>query len=131
MEVAERVPLASYTTMGLGGPARWFAHAHYDADVRAAWAWAREHHVPLRVLGGGSNVVAPDAEIDALVLHVDTRGIEWRETADAVEVTVAVVLAVAVSVALGVTVGVAVAVGGLVEAMVAVGVKVAVTGTAV
>ena len=75
--------------MGVGGPARFFAHARYDADVRAAWAWARERRVALRVLGGGSNVVADDAGIDALVVHVDTRGIEWRETADEVEVTVA------------------------------------------
>src|SRR3989442_1038268 len=80
VEVAERVSLAYYTTMGLGGPARFFVHARYDPDVRAAWAWARERNVALRVLGGGSNVVADEAEIDALVVHVDTRGIEWRET---------------------------------------------------
>ncbi|HEV8142906.1 MAG TPA: UDP-N-acetylmuramate dehydrogenase [Methylomirabilota bacterium] len=89
VEVAEHVSLAAYTTMGLGGPARFFAHARYDHDVRAAWAWAREHRVGLRVLGSGSNVVADDAGIDALVVHVDTRGIEWRETVDAIEVTVA------------------------------------------
>ena len=75
--------------MGLGGPARFFVHARYDADVRAAWAWARDRGVALRVLGGGSNVVVDDTALDGLVLHVDTRGIDWRETADAVEVTVA------------------------------------------
>ena len=75
--------------MGLGGPARFFVHARYDADVRAAWAWARDRKVPLRVLGGGSNVVVDDGGIDGLVIQLDTRGIEWRETADAVEVTAA------------------------------------------
>ena len=89
MEVAEGTALAPLTTMGLGGPARFFVHARYDADVRAAWAWARERGVPLRVLGGGSNVVVDDAGIDGLVLHLDTRGIDWRETADAVDVTAA------------------------------------------
>jgi UDP-N-acetylmuramate dehydrogenase len=89
VEVAEQVSLASSTTMGLGGPAHFFVHARQDHDVRAAWAWARERGVDLRVLGGGSNVVADDAGIDALVIHVDTRGIDWRETASAVEVTVA------------------------------------------
>jgi UDP-N-acetylmuramate dehydrogenase len=89
VEVAERIALAPFTSMGLGGPARWFIHARYDADVRAAWAWARERGVPLRVLGGGSNVVVDDAGIEGLVVHLDTRGIEWRETADAVEVTAA------------------------------------------
>jgi UDP-N-acetylmuramate dehydrogenase len=75
--------------MGLGGPARWFVHARHDADVRAAWAWAREREVRLQVLGGGSNVVVDDAGVEALVVQVDTRGIEWRETADALEVTAA------------------------------------------
>jgi UDP-N-acetylmuramate dehydrogenase len=75
--------------MGLGGPARWFVHARFDHDVREAWAWSRDTKTPLRVLGGGSNVVVDDAGLDALVLHVDTRGIEWRETADAVDVTAA------------------------------------------
>jgi len=89
VEVAERVALAPLTTMGLGGPARFFVHARYDADVRAAWAWARARGVPLHVLGGGSNVVVDDRGIDGLVVHVDTRGIDWRETADAVEITVA------------------------------------------
>ncbi len=89
MEVAEGVSLAPLTTMGLGGPARAFVHAHHDADVREAWAWARARGVALRVLGGGSNVVIDDAGIDGLVVHLDTRGIEWRETADAVDVTVA------------------------------------------
>jgi UDP-N-acetylmuramate dehydrogenase len=89
VEIAEHAALAPLTTMGLGGPARFFVHARYDADVRAAWAWARERGMPLRVLGGGSNVVVDDRGIDGLVVHVDTRGIDWRETADAVEVTVA------------------------------------------
>ncbi len=89
MEVTEHVALAPRTTMELGGPARFFVHARYDADVRAAWAWARARGVPLRVLGGGSNVVVDDAGIEGLVVQIDTRGIDWRETAEAVEVTVA------------------------------------------
>ena len=75
--------------MGLGGPARWFAHARHDVDVRTAWAWARERRVPLRVLGGGSNLVIDDAGVDALVLLIDTRGIQWREDPDIVEVIAA------------------------------------------
>jgi UDP-N-acetylmuramate dehydrogenase len=41
------------------------------------------------VLGGGSNVVVDDAGLEGLVIQIDTRGVEWRETADAVEVTAA------------------------------------------
>jgi UDP-N-acetylmuramate dehydrogenase len=41
------------------------------------------------VLGGGSNVVVDDAGVDGLVLLVDTRGVQWREGPDEVEVTAA------------------------------------------
>jgi UDP-N-acetylmuramate dehydrogenase len=70
------VPLAPLCTMGVGGPARWLAHARQAADVCQALQWAEKHGVPVQVLGGGSNVVIADDGFDGLVLHVDIRGIE-------------------------------------------------------
>jgi UDP-N-acetylmuramate dehydrogenase len=64
--------------MGLGGPARYLVEARDEATARAACVWAREHRVPIRILGGGSNLVIDDAGVDALVLHVDLRGVETR-----------------------------------------------------
>jgi UDP-N-acetylmuramate dehydrogenase len=75
--------------MGLGGPARYFVEARDEATARAACVWAREHRVPLRVLGGGSNLVIDDAGVDALVMRVALRGVECRELGGAVEVTAA------------------------------------------
>ncbi|MGH9176642.1 MAG: UDP-N-acetylmuramate dehydrogenase, partial [Vicinamibacterales bacterium] len=48
-------------------------------------AWARTRHVPVHVLGGGSNVVVADQGFDGLVIHVDIRGVarapdDGRET---------------------------------------------------
>src|SRR6185503_10932198 len=65
LAIAERVPLAPLTTLGVGGDARWFVEATDEAAVRAAYAWARERSVALRVLGGGSNLVVADAGVDA------------------------------------------------------------------
>jgi UDP-N-acetylmuramate dehydrogenase len=70
----EAVPLAPLTTMGIGGPARFVVDAHEDADVELGLRWARERGVPVRVLGGGSNVVVPDSGFDGLVLRILTRG---------------------------------------------------------
>src|SRR2546426_244024 len=50
LPIAEHVPLGPLTTLGVGGAARWFVEAADEAAVRAAHAWARERHVPLRVL---------------------------------------------------------------------------------
>src|SRR4029077_10031268 len=45
--------------------------------------------VPLRVLGGGSNLVVADAGVDALVIRIGLRGIATREVAGAIELTAA------------------------------------------
>src|SRR5207237_590847 len=87
--VSERVPLAPLTTLGVGGAARWFVEAADEATVRSAHAGARERGVPLRVLGGGSNLVVAEAGVDALVVRIVLRGITHRERGGAVEVTAA------------------------------------------
>lgn len=81
------VPLASRCTLGVGGPARWFAEAHRVEDVAAATRWADECGHPMLVLGGGSNVVVADAGVDALVLSMSIRGIEWAPFGDTCRVT--------------------------------------------
>src|SRR5207237_5735513 len=85
----ERVPLAPRTTLAVGGPARWFVEAHDEAAVLEAHAWAKARGVPLRVLGGGSNLVIADEGVDALVVKVDLRGVHPREVDGTVELTAA------------------------------------------
>ena len=89
MTPRERIPLAAYTTLGVGGPARWFVEAGDAATLSRALAWARAHGVPMRVLGGGSNLVVADEGVDALVVRLALRGVEVREADGAVEVTAA------------------------------------------
>jgi UDP-N-acetylmuramate dehydrogenase len=89
LAVRERVELAPLTTLGVGGPARWFVEAADEATVLAAHAWARARGVGLRILGGGSNVVVADAGVDALVVRLDLRGVTTRTMGDAVEVSAA------------------------------------------
>ena len=70
-----QVPLAGYTTLRLGGPARRFAEAADDAELVAqVWA-ADERGEPLLVLGGGSNLVVADEGFPGTVVRVATRGI--------------------------------------------------------
>jgi UDP-N-acetylmuramate dehydrogenase len=89
LAVRERVPLAPFTTLAVGGAARWFAEATDEAAVVAARAWAAARRVPLRVLGGGSNLVVADAGVEALVVRLALRGATTREAGAAVEVTAA------------------------------------------
>jgi UDP-N-acetylmuramate dehydrogenase len=77
------VPLAPFTTLGVGGRAEWFTSAATPDDIAAAHAWARERGEPLTVLGGGSNVVIADAGIRGLVLHNRLGGMAfWKDPDD-------------------------------------------------
>jgi UDP-N-acetylmuramate dehydrogenase len=88
----EHVPLGPQTTLGVGGPARWFVEAEREEDVARALAWARERALPTLVLGGGSNLLVADRGFDGLALRVrrvgvrvETRGREVRLEAGAGE----------------------------------------------
>jgi len=76
LTIRESVPLAPFTTLGIGGPARYFAEAATEDEVADAVAWARERGLPLFVLGGGSNLLVRDAGFEGLVLHISLCGIE-------------------------------------------------------
>jgi len=68
--VEEQVPLARHTTIGTGGPARAFARPETLAELEAALAWAAERDLPVVPLGLGSNVLAADDGVDALVVRL-------------------------------------------------------------
>ncbi len=76
MEIREEVLLAPFTTLGIGGRARYFAVAAAETDVEAAVEWARERGVRLFVLGGGSNLLVKDSGFEGLVLQIKVEGIE-------------------------------------------------------
>ncbi len=75
-ETREHVPLAPLTTLGVGGPARYFAEAHSVDDLREAVGWAEAQRLPLFLLGGGSNLLVSDSGFPGLVVKMGLRGVE-------------------------------------------------------
>ncbi|MHB8710427.1 MAG: UDP-N-acetylmuramate dehydrogenase [Minisyncoccota bacterium] len=81
-KVSENVSLAPFTTLGVGGTARFFVEAHTEKDIEDARALARHKALPLFVLGEGSNILVPDAGVEGVVLKVALRGIRAEEDGD-------------------------------------------------
>src|SRR5262245_1817229 len=79
MELRENVPLGPMTTLGVGGPSRWFAEIRTEGELSSAIEWAEECHMPTFVLGGGSNLVVSDNGWPGLTLHIAMQGITSRE----------------------------------------------------
>ena len=70
MTIEEQIPLSRFTTLGTGGPARWFAKPTSVEELAEALEWASERELPVAVVGLGSNVLVADDGVDALVLKL-------------------------------------------------------------
>ena len=71
MKIEEGIPLARMTTVGIGGPARALARPRTLAELEEALAWAGEQGLDVRPIGLGSNLLAPDDGVDALVVRLE------------------------------------------------------------
>ncbi len=71
MDFQEEVALAPFTTLKIGGPARWLARVRSEAELVEAMRLTRERGLPWFVLGGGSNLVVPDAGYPGVVVRVE------------------------------------------------------------
>jgi UDP-N-acetylmuramate dehydrogenase len=68
--IEEGLELARLTTIGTGGRARAFARPRTEDELEHALRWARERNLGVVAIGLGSNVLAPDDGLDALVLRL-------------------------------------------------------------
>ena len=62
--------LAPFTWFRLGGPAEYFAEPTSVEELKKLIACASEASLPIRVVGGGSNLLIRDAGVKGLVLHL-------------------------------------------------------------
>jgi UDP-N-acetylmuramate dehydrogenase len=65
------VKLSKFTTLGTGGPARWFARPEDVPDLNELVIWADENEIPVAPVGLGSNMLVADEGFPGLVLKLD------------------------------------------------------------
>lgn len=70
-------PLASKTTMKVGGCARWYAEPANTEDLRVLVESCKLLDIPFCMMGRGSNLIVPDSGYGGLVLRL--RGSFWSE----------------------------------------------------
>ena len=70
MTVHQEVALARLTTIGTGGPARAYAEPATLAELEETLRRARDEGLAVMTVGLGSNVLAADEGVDALVLRL-------------------------------------------------------------
>ena len=87
-------PMSKHTTFKLGGPAKYFMTIDKTDKLVEVLNFLREENVEYVILGGGSNVLCTDKELDAVVIKVASSEIKQLENdilqVDAGCITVAV-----------------------------------------
>ncbi len=68
--VREQEPLAPYTWLQIGGPARYFAEPTTFAELAQLVIEATQAKLSIRILGDGSNLLIREAGIDGLVISL-------------------------------------------------------------
>ncbi len=75
MNILENISLKKYTTLGIGGSARYFVEVQSTEELEEAVSWAKEKSVNYLVIAGGSNLLISDDGFDGLVIKLTASGI--------------------------------------------------------
>jgi UDP-N-acetylmuramate dehydrogenase len=79
MNVYQNVSLKDYSTMRLGGSARYLGEITARMELLEALSWAQSRNLPVMMIGGGSNIVWRDEGFSGLVLVNKIAGYEAYE----------------------------------------------------
>ena len=63
-------PLAQFTTLKVGGPAKYFIEPEDEFELADVMRVARENDVPVRLLGSGANILVSDKGVRGAVIRL-------------------------------------------------------------
>ncbi len=82
MVVKENVSLRDYTTLKIGGVARYLVEVRTEEEVIEAVRFAKQIALPHLFLGSGSNLLIADGGFDGVVIYNNLKGIRYIEQKD-------------------------------------------------
>ena len=78
MNIQENISLKEYNTFGIDKKAKFFIEVDSNQAVLEALEFAESKHLPLFILGGGSNILLT-RDLDALVIKINFKGLRLLE----------------------------------------------------
>lgn len=75
ISLKQNINLSHYTTIKLGGPAKYFIECNTINDIIETLKYANGKNFRLQVLGGGSNIIFSDEGFDGIVIKINLKGI--------------------------------------------------------
>ena len=68
-QVIQNKPLSSLTTLGIGGPAKFYIEVRQVEEMQAALAYCKINHLSFLVIGKGSNCLFDDRGFNGCIIH--------------------------------------------------------------
>lgn len=75
INIQENIPLDKFTSIKLGGKAKYFCDCKSVEDIKECLSFAGEKKLKIHFLAGGSNSVFSDDGFDGIVIKIDIKGI--------------------------------------------------------
>ncbi|MCK4919170.1 MAG: UDP-N-acetylmuramate dehydrogenase, partial [Candidatus Pacebacteria bacterium] len=69
IEIQKNISLSKYTTLKIGGPAKFFCVAENVDEIKEVLEFAEKNELDIFILGGGSNILVSDNGFDGLVIR--------------------------------------------------------------
>ena len=79
IDIRKDVQLSEYTTLKIGGVARYFVEVSTVEEIGEAVQFAKQIALPHLILGGGSNLLIADTGFDGVVIQNHLKGIRYIE----------------------------------------------------
>ena len=80
MNIRENIALKDLSTFKVGGKAKYVVFADNNDDVIDALRFAQENNLPIGIIGAGCNLLITDDNIDGLILKMNAKNIEIKDT---------------------------------------------------
>ncbi len=77
-QIRENVSLAEYTTLQVGGKARYFTVLNDEKTLPVIVEFAQSSNLPVTILGDGSNMLVADGVLSRLVIKNELKGIDFK-----------------------------------------------------
>lgn len=80
--VKQDIPLARFSTLGVGGRADYFATVNSLRQLEMAHDFARKNHMDILAIGRGSNILFSDRGFHGLVMRMNMRQLHYSYESD-------------------------------------------------
>jgi UDP-N-acetylmuramate dehydrogenase len=82
IKILENIKLSPFTTIGVGGYARYFIEVNTIKEALEAINFAKDKKLKIFILGNGSNIVVKDEGFDGVVIHNKIPGFFYKQISD-------------------------------------------------